>query len=105
MSQYVVLDIGSGYGHWIDFYESLEAHKITGMDISLSSFNHLYEKYSENANIEIYHGKALEVIGKLNGDYDLVNATGVMFHIVEDSEWENNINTVGNAVEKKGAYL
>ncbi|RZB34653.1 MAG: hypothetical protein SRB1_00421 [Desulfobacteraceae bacterium Eth-SRB1] len=101
INQSNIMDIGSGSGHWIDFYNSIEPLKITGMDISLLSFNFLKKKYSKNDSIEIHQGKALEVIGKLNNDYDLVNAVGVMFHIVEDSEWENTINAIGNILKKR----
>ncbi len=100
-----VLDIGSGAGHWIDFYKTLEPFSITGMDISISSFKYLQDKYAEDNTIEIYQGKAIEVINKLNGDYDLVNAIGVMFHIVEDSEWENTIYAVGNILKKGGLFV
>jgi len=100
-----ILDIGSGSGHWIDFYKSLEPKMITGMDVALSSFNHLQNKYSEDSSIEIYQGKALEVISKLTGDYDLVNAVGVMFHIVDDSEWQDTIYAIGTIIIKGGVFI
>ena len=105
VDQSSVLDIGSGSGHWIDFYKSLGSLKITGIDVSLASFNYLKNKYSEDANIEIHKGKALEVIGELNGDYDLVNAVGVMFHIVDDSEWQRTIYSVGKMLKKNGLFV
>jgi len=100
-----ILDIGSGSGHWIDFYKSLEPKLITGMDISLSSFDYLKEKYAEDSSIEIYHGKALEVINQLNDEYGLVNAIGVMFHIVDDSEWQETIHAVGRITKEGGLFV
>lgn len=100
-----ILDIGSGSGHWIDFYKSLESCTITGMDISISSSNHLKNKYSEDSSIEIYQGKALEVISKLTGYYKIVNAVGVMFHIVDDNEWEHTINAIGKITKKGGIFV
>jgi SAM-dependent methyltransferase len=105
VNQSNVLDIGSGSGHWIDFYKTLEAGNVTGMDVSHSSFKHLKQKYSEDTNVAIHRGKALEVICNLNGDYDLVNAVGVMFHIVDDSEWQDTISSVANKLKNNGLFI
>ncbi|MFC1684562.1 class I SAM-dependent methyltransferase [Pseudomonadota bacterium] len=105
VSQARVIDIGSGAGHWIDFYKSLEPLEIVGMDISLLSFNHLKDKYAKDASISIHHGKAIEVLTKLNGNFNFVNAIGVMFHIVDDLEWEDTIYAVGNKMNKGGLFI
>lgn len=100
-----VLDIGSGAGHWIDFYRSQEAGTLAGMDVSESAFDHLQEKYAGDSSVEIHHGKALDVLGRLDGHYDLVNAIGVMFHIVEDEEWAATIAAVGNILKPGGVFV
>ncbi len=104
-SQMRVLDIGSGSGYWIDFYKSLESLEIVGIDISISSYKHLIDKYAEAIGITIYQGKAFEIINILDDDYNFVNAIGVMFHIVEDSEWEDTIYAVGNILKKGGFFV
>jgi SAM-dependent methyltransferase len=100
-----ILDIGSGSGHWIDFYKSLEPETITGMDVSLSSFNYLKKKYTEDSSIEIHQGKALETINALGDNYDLVNAIGVMFHIVDDFEWQETIKAIEKTMKNSGAFV
>ena len=100
-----ILDIGSGSGHWIDFYVSLDAGVITGIDVSNTSFNYLNKKYTNNPNIKIYQGRALEVINKLNSTYDVVNAVGVMFHIVDDFKWQNTIYSIGKVINKGGIFI
>lgn len=100
-----VLDIGSGAGHWIDFYKALGAHRIVGIDVSLSSVNYLKEKYSENVNVVIHHGKAFEILNKLDEIFNLINAIGVMFHIVDDSEWINTINAIAKVLRKNGLFI
>ncbi len=105
MNQARVLDIGSGSGHWIDFYKSLESLEISGIDISTAAFKYLKEKYAEDSTITIYHGKALDVIEKINGRYDLVNAIEVISHIVEDFEWESTIKTIRNRLKKGGLFI
>jgi hypothetical protein len=42
----VVLDLGSGAGHWIDFYGSLGSAVTTGLDFSRSSVAYLTNKYA-----------------------------------------------------------
>lgn len=100
-----ILDVGSGSGQWIDFYNSLDAGSITGMDVSLSSFSYLKNKYAGNPDIKIFHGKALEVINKLTYEYDIVNAIGVMFHIVDDTEWQDTICSIGNILKEGGFFI
>lgn len=97
-----VLDIGSGSGHWIDFYQSLGVCRQTGIEVSASAAEHLREKYSAADGIEIYHGNALEVIPQLEGKFDVVNAIGVMFHITDDTVWTDTINAMANSVEPNG---
>lgn len=101
-----VLDVGSGSGHWIDFYKSMGANQITGMDISRSSYNYLKNKYQEESNIEVHQGKAVDVIRELNGrHYDIANAIGVMFHIIDDAEWEETIYCISNSLSKNGLFV
>lgn len=100
-----VLDIGSGSGHWIEFYRVLGASKITGVDISYSSFKYLMDKYATNSNVEIYQGKALEAVKHLDRQYDIANAVGVMFHIVDDIEWRDTIQAVANALKDGGLFI
>lgn len=105
INQSRVVDIGSGSGHWIDFYRSLGFSEIVGIDVSLSSVNYLKEKYRESTDVAIHHGKAYEILGKLDDEFNLVNAIGVMFHIVDDTEWINTIKAVVKVLRKNGLFI
>lgn len=105
LNQKKVLDIGSGAGHWLDFYKSLGASDITGMDISQSSYNHLREKYLESADVTVHHGKAHNIIKELNTNFDIVNAIGVMFHILDDEEWSDTIKSAGKILKRGGSFV
>ena len=100
-----ILDIGSGSGHWIEFYKSLGTEKIYGIDVSESPIKYLKNKYSRDPNTVFYHGKAVEIIDKFNEQFDIVNAIGVMFHIVNDSEWYETIKKVGEVIPKNGIFI
>lgn len=82
-----VLDIGSGAGHWIDFYKRWGAEQVTGIEVSEKCAAYLNEKYAADNSIEIYVGNTAEVLQQQNLDeFDLISAIGVLFHIVDDRE-------------------
>jgi cyclopropane fatty-acyl-phospholipid synthase-like methyltransferase len=101
----VVLDIGAGAGHWIDFYKSLHSVRTIGVDVSLSAVNHLRRKYANCSDVNIYHGKASDVLDELDICFNIVNAIGVMFHIVDDAEWFNTIRKISGLIQRGGAFI
>ncbi len=105
LNQANLLDIGSGSGHWIDFYKTLEVASVSGIDVSHTAFQYLTQKYYEDIRVKIHEGKALELIETLNGYYDIVNAVGVMFHIVDDAEWERTILSIANVLKDGGLFI
>jgi SAM-dependent methyltransferase len=100
-----VLDIGSGAGHWIDFYKSLYCSSVIGVDISSSSVKYLKKKYMRDKNIEIKHGSAVKVLKNLSEKFDIVNAIGVMFHIVDDAEWIQTIKMISQNISHEGVLV
>ena len=99
-----VLDIGSGAGHWIKFYASLGATKICGVDVSQKAVEFLQKEYEHNEHIRLKHGPADLMIDSFETKFDLVNAIGVMFHIVDDTQWEATLSTIANHLNS-GGYL
>ncbi|MAT39347.1 MAG: hypothetical protein CL946_07060 [Ectothiorhodospiraceae bacterium] len=82
-----ILDYGSGAGHWIDFYRDLGAETAGGIEISEKCVEHLTHKYKETPKTTIWHGKIHEVLEtQVTTTFDLINAIGVLFHIVDDNE-------------------
>ena len=99
-----ILDVGTGSGHWIDFYSALGAGKLTGIDISQKSIEFLQTKYTLNDAINIYQGFFQDYLKDKNNEFDLVNAIGVMFHVVNDNDWQYGLQAIANAL-KPGGYL
>lgn len=89
LNQTTVLDIGSGTGHFIDFFlNTMEVDQITGVDFAETSVEGLQEKYQQEPSVEIRN----EDISQPESDffskkYDIVNAIGILFHIVDDQKW------------------
>lgn len=101
----VVLDIGSGAGHWIDFYRSLGSSRTIGIDISRHSTEFLRDKYKAHQDVTILHGKAAELLADLDMKFNIVNAIGVMFHIVDDLEWLDTIEKIASVMQRNGLLI
>lgn len=100
-----VLDIGSGAGHWIDFWKRLGAAKTDGIDVSQACIDQLSKKYSNDDSVSVYQGEAVDIIQSIGRRYAVVNAIGVMFHIVEDSEWLETLSAVSDSLKPNGIFI
>lgn len=100
-----VLDVGSGSGYWIAFYKAMGAGEVTGIDVSESSIEFLKDKYANDEKVLLYHGKASELIGGMSKKMDIVNAIGVMFHIVDDEEWRETIEKIADRLPTGGIFV
>ncbi|MDH3199010.1 MAG: class I SAM-dependent methyltransferase, partial [Candidatus Krumholzibacteria bacterium] len=67
-----VCDLGSGSGHWIDFYLSLGASRCVGVDVSSKSVAFLQERYAGRHEVEIRQGAVVDVLRRLEERFDLV---------------------------------
>jgi 2-polyprenyl-3-methyl-5-hydroxy-6-metoxy-1,4-benzoquinol methylase len=100
-----VLDLGSGSGHWIEFYKLLGVEEISGIDVSEVSINYLDQKYSSDNHTTFYKGKILDIIKDFNETFNIVNAIGIMFHIVDDVEWRETINKIALLIPDNGIFI
>ena len=87
-----VLDIGSGAGHWLEFYRRL-GYAVDGMEISKSQAEKL-----DIMNQDIVKDIPYSMIPKL---YDIVNAIGVLHHIMTDDKLIKAINNMKRLVHVK----
>jgi SAM-dependent methyltransferase len=98
-----VLDVGSGAGHWIDFYRRVfGASPVVGLELSALAVAGLRAKYADQPDVEIAEGDVSDAGFSLGRTFGLVNAVGVMFHIVEDERWERAVSTLARHLEPGG---
>ena len=97
-----VLDVGSGAGHWIDFYRRAGAGRCVGVELSERCADHLRGKYAGDDAVEIHHGHFQEVLEDLKPGFDLINAIGVMFHVVDDADWERGLQRIADGLNEGG---
>jgi len=102
-SPLTVLDVGSGAGHWIDFYRRVfGASSVVGLELSALAVEGLQAKYAGQAEVEIAEGDVGAGGFSLERRFGLVNAVGVMFHIVDDDRWERAVANLARQLEPGG---
>jgi SAM-dependent methyltransferase len=93
-----VLDVGSGAGHWVEWALGRGAAHVTASDIALPSAEHLRARWSDDDRVTVRHAVAPDI----DGPFDAVVAVGVMFHIVDDAQWQRTIAHLGSALRPGG---
>lgn len=98
-----VLDIGSGAGHWIDFYRGMGAARIVGVELAQRAASALVDRYTDDDTIAIVQGNADTI--DYRDEYDIINAIGVMFHIVDDSAFHLSVDALKRAARPGGCLI
>ena len=106
-AQPAVLDIGSGAGHWIEFYRDVfRARQVTGLDTSRSCVAALQEQWADTNNVFVRQADISQPgLGLEEGPFDLISAIGVMFHIVNDQDWERALQTMARHLHPRGTII
>jgi trans-aconitate methyltransferase len=101
-----VFDLGSGAGHWIDFYRgALGASRICGLDISQVCVASLRSRYFNVPGISVLQGDIAQDGFRLDQRFDIVNAIGVVFHIVDDELWLRALANLRALLENDGVMI
>lgn len=99
-----VLDVGSGTGHWIDFYRDVYlATHVTGVEMVGKMAALLREKY-DGKPVDIFQADIASPLPRIV-PVDIVSAIGVMFHIVDDERWSDAIGNLSACLKTDGLML
>lgn len=93
-----VLDIGSGAGHWLDFYRRYYDADVTGVELTSQMAAMLSRKYPSVIQADITQHFSVEPV-------DIVNAIGVMFHICDDERWAQAVGNLASNLKPGGLML
>jgi SAM-dependent methyltransferase len=94
-----VLDVGCGAGFFTDYYLNRGA-RVTGIDIAPTSVARLRERHPEARFVLADVSET-----PIDGRFDIVNAFDVLYHITDDSRWEQALHHLARAVAPAGALL
>lgn len=98
-----VLDIGSGTGFWLEQWKSFGVRSLNGIDIAAVAVERLRRTFPE---VDIAQ---LDIAGEIDGPYwsgqfDMVSAFDVLFHITNDDRFRRAIGNVSRLL-KQGGYF
>lgn len=100
-----VLDVGSGTGHWVDFYLDVYlARAVTAVEFVPQMVEYLRVKYAACDRVTVLAANVVEDPLPERA-FDIVNAIGVMFHIVDDQHWRRAVARMLVAVKPGGLML
>jgi len=100
-----VLDVGSGTGHWVDFYLDVYlAKSVTAVEFVPQMAGFLRDKYSGRSEVTVLEADVVSDPLPARS-FDIVNAIGVMFHIVEDERWRRAVERLLAALKPGGLML
>jgi SAM-dependent methyltransferase len=101
-----LLDVGSGTGHWIDFFRDvLLVTQAVGIEITQSMAEFLERKYAADSNVLVLRDDvASEAFNaaRIGAPVDYVSAIGVMFHIVDDARWRQAVRHLALVLKPGG---
>lgn len=102
-----VLDIGSGSGHWIEFYLNyIGIEKILGVELADHAADFLKKKFIENKLVHICCADISEYdLPFAERNFQIINAIGVIFHIVDDEKWRKFLSNVSELLADDGIAI
>ncbi len=104
-----LLDVGSGTGHWIDFFTDVFlVSEAVGIEIADRMAQYLEQKYRDRPNVRILCGDVVEesfLSSQGVEPVDLITAIGVMFHIVDDERWFRALRNLAAMLKPGGLLL
>ena len=97
--------MGSGTGHWIDFYLGVYLAKaVTAVEFVPQMADFLRAKYAGRPEVTVLQADVARDPLPEN-QFDIVNAIGVMFHIVDDGRWKQAVARLLAALKPDGLML
>jgi SAM-dependent methyltransferase len=102
LSQFDVLDVGSGTGFYVDLWTRLGAKSVSGSDFAPFAVKALREKFPNHRVVELDISSS-ELPPEL-GPFDLVSAFDIVYHIVEDEKYSQAFRNF-RALVRPGGYF
>jgi 2-polyprenyl-3-methyl-5-hydroxy-6-metoxy-1,4-benzoquinol methylase len=100
-----VLDVGSGTGFYVDRWLALGAD-VTGLDLTEVAIQRLRKRFPSARFTQANIGQPLAPpLAAEVGEYDVVSAFDVLFHVVDDREYQRALENIGSVLRPGGWFL
>ena len=102
-----VIDIGCGTGFYIGLWKNeVKVGHLTGIDITNIAIQNLKAKFPDVRlyTADICNDTELQLISN-NNQFDIVSAFDVLFHITDDSKFEQAIKNVHSMLKLNGYFI
>lgn len=101
-----LLDVGSGTGHWIDFFMDAQyVSEAVGVEVAPTMSDYLREKYADDDRVRITEMDIASAEFRKQhsaGSFDYISAIGVLFHITEDEKWLKGLENLRSLLAPDG---
>ncbi len=97
-----VLDVGSGFGYYVNRYLAWGAQAVTGVDLTQQAVDHLKATFPGQ---EFHQADISEPGWEVGKTYDLVSAISMIFHIVEPARFRSALTNLCRHVVPGGHLL
>ncbi|HYF50142.1 MAG TPA: class I SAM-dependent methyltransferase [Planctomycetota bacterium] len=100
-----LLELGFGTGFYLDLWTEQKVAHVTGFDITEIAVNAARERYSKDWTFNKADIGAPLPLAERAGTYDIATAFDVLFHLVEDNNWNGALDNIARAVKPGGVAL
>jgi SAM-dependent methyltransferase len=101
-----IVDIGSGTGHWLDFYWTcFEPAQLWGVDFAPGPLEKLRKKFGDAVRFQRWDISEAVPAALGTVRFDIVNAIGIIFHIVDDEKWRQAIGNLASLLKERGVLI
>lgn len=97
-----VLDVGAGFGYFINKYSEWGVAHVTGIDLTQTSVEFLSKTYPE---FDFLQSDIADETVTLPYDYDAIFAISVLFHIVNENDFSRAFDNICNALKPGGDLI
>jgi SAM-dependent methyltransferase len=98
-----VLDVGVGTGFYVDLWQRLGVHDISGCDITEAAVAAVRERFP---NVHAFRADIAQDGLEMEPErFDAISAMDVLFHIVEDDAWNAAIRNVARLLRSGGTFV
>ena len=93
-----LFEAGFGTGYYLQLWQSLGIHQVMAMDISPAAVRRAQALFPE---FEVLCGDIVQPSGH-DGDFDVVTAIDVLYHITDDGSWSQALRNLSRMVRSGG---